>query len=278
VAGDGWRASTELRPRSIMGAERQRVIELFVEGEYDAEFLTHLLPRANLALSSIRIRVSGGKDAIRGELHARTSADTAICVALVDADERNVPDAREHARRELGNPRAEVFCAVPTIEAWLFADAEALRSCVGVGSREIVDRLPLPEEIPFPREIVRRLFEDEHASLCVVDRMDVAKASARSPSLHVFLRGLARIAGRPAILPDDVHTRSMERDVFSNLVAEISPAATVIYRTVDGATFTAEQMIRHIREGTSTGRQYASDLLRVSRDFLARQAQREARR
>ncbi|CAA9350245.1 MAG: hypothetical protein AVDCRST_MAG68-3568 [uncultured Gemmatimonadetes bacterium] len=262
-----------------MGAQRQPLVELFVEGEYEAEFLTHLLPRAELDLSRFRIRASGGKEAIRRELHARASEDAALCVALVDADERNVPDAREHARHALGNPRAEVFCAVPAIEAWLFADADALRAYVGArGSRDMIDRLPLPEEIPFPREVASRLFEDDRASFGVVDRMDVAKASARSPSLHVFLKGLGRIVGRHPALLDDVHARSMERDVFSNLVAEISPATTVIYRTVDGTTFTAEQMIRHIREGTSTGRQYASDLLRVSRDFLTRQAQREARR
>jgi hypothetical protein len=198
--------------------------------------------------------------------------------ALVDADERNVPDARAHARRELGDPDAEVFCAVPTIEAWLFADAEALLATVaGDHAKEFVARLPLPEEIPFPKQVVDQLFKSFRDSLRVIEQMDVAKACARSPSLHVFLGGLAELLGERFEVVEDVHVRSMPRDVFSNLVAEVMPGSMVIYKAVDGTAFTAEEMIRHIREGTTVGRQYSSDLLRISRDFLARRAEREAR-
>jgi len=257
-----------------MGAQRQPKVELFVEGAYDAEFLAHLFPRAKLDSSQIQVHVSG-RDAIRQRLHARPSADETAYVALLDADQPNVPDAREHARRELGNPHAEVFCAVPSIEAWLFADPDALLECVeGHHARDIIGRLPLPEQIPYPAEMAARLFPDPSASFCAIDRMDLCRAAARSPSLHAFLRGMARITGQRIKLPDDVHARSLGRDTFSNLIAEIAPADTIVYRTVDGSTFTAEQMIHHIREGTATGRQYASDLLRVSRDFLARQARR----
>lgn len=262
----------------VMDKRRVSALHLLVEGQHDAEFLRRLLPRAGFDLERIRIDVVGGKEAVRRVLHTSARVPGATLAALVDADERNVPDARAHARRALGEPDAEVFCAVPTIEAWLFADANALLDTVAEPrARELVARLPLPEEIPFPKQVVNQIFKGFGDSLRVIERMDVAKACARSPSLHVFLSGLAELLGERREAVEDVHVRSMPRDVFSNLVAEVMPADVVIYKAVDGTVFTAEEMIRHIREGTAVGRQYSSDLLRISRDFLARRAVREAR-
>lgn len=261
-----------------MNTPAQVKIDLFVEGQYDAAFLRVLLPRVSLGSADVTIHSVGGKAALRRILNSRAPFNGTRVVALVDADEPNVPDAREHARRELGYPNAAVFCAVPTIEAWLFADLEALLGTVrSEWARELVARLPLPEEIPFPKQLATRIFGDIQQSLSVVEQMDIAAACARSPSLNVFLKGLGEVAGADLVPAGDVHARSLPRDVFSNLLAEVSPAGSVVYRTVDGTSFTAEQMIRHVREGTDVGRQYSSDLLRISRDFLARQAQREAR-
>ena len=253
-------------------------VELFVEGEHDAEIVRHLLRRAKFDLERIHVVPLGSRDRIRDAL-AAGPRDGVVPVALVGTEARSVPDAQAHARRELGDPAAEVFCAVPTPAAWLFADPRAVRDCVDDDRmRELVGRLPLPEEIPFPEDLARRLFPHRPSSLRVAAKMDICTAAARSPSLHAFLSGLARITGNRISLPHDVHARSLGRDTFSNLIAEISPAESVIYRTMDGSTFTAGEMIREVREGTELGRQYSSDLLRISRDFLARKAQREARR
>ena len=72
----------------------------------------------------------------------------------------------------------------------------------------------------------------------------------------------------------EAYSRNLNRDIIANLMAEVSQPDTPVFRAADGATYTAEQMIRHIREGSPIGQQYASDLLRVSRDMLARQAKR----
>lgn len=256
----------------------RRGIELFVEGHYGADLVARLLARANFDMDRIAVVPAADLRAIREALSSGQSADPRTRVALVDTVGRTVPDARERARRELGHPNAEVFCAVPSVDAWLFSDLKALSECVGhEPARELIDRLPLPEEIPYPGELVEKLFPNPSASLCVADQMDVSVASARSPSLHAFLQGLAAITGTPISLPDDVHSRSVGRDTFSNLIAEIIPAESVIYRTIDGS-YTAGEMIREVRDGTELGRQYSSDLLRISRDFLARQAQRESQR
>jgi hypothetical protein len=253
-------------------------LELFVEGEDDAEIVSHLLRRAKFNLDSIQIVAAGDMRRMRDALGAVGRHGSGVSVALVEMEARSVPDAQERARRELGNPAAEVFCAVPTTAAWLFADTNALLKCVDDDrTREIVARLPLPEEIPFPRELAQRVFRDWRSALRVLDQMSICDAAARSPSLHAFLRGLARITGNRVSLPEDVHARSVGRDTFSNLIAEILPAESIIYRTIDGS-YTAGEMIREVRDGTELGRQYSSDLLRISRDFLARQAQRDLQR
>ena len=45
---------------------------------------------------------------------------------------------------------------------------------------------------------------------------------------------------------------------------------------MSGTSITAKEMLKNVREGSPLGQQYASDILRVARDFLARKARREA--
>lgn len=52
------------------------------------------------------------------------------------------------------------------------------------------------------------------------------------------------------------------------------PSHTIVWRTT-GKSFTAEELIKEIELGTETGLQYASDLLRIARDFLSRKAKKE---
>jgi len=48
-----------------------------------------------------------------------------------------------------------------------------------------------------------------------------------------------------------------------------------VWRTASGGTYTAADLRKEIEAGTPDGRQYASDLLRISRDFLRRKASRQ---
>jgi len=63
-------------------------------------------------------------------------------------------------------------------------------------------------------------------------------------------------------------------EVMAALVGECHPD-TVLWRTLDGQTYTAAQLAEHIRRRSEIGLQYASDLLRISRDFLRRASNRQ---
>lgn len=57
------------------------------------------------------------------------------------------------------------------------------------------------------------------------------------------------------------------------LLKEVSPDL-VMWRTTNNDTYTAGYLIKSLEAGNDTGRQFASDLLRVTRDFIQRQAAR----
>jgi hypothetical protein len=170
-----------------------------------------------------------------------------------------------------------VFCAVPTIEAWLFADDHlAEEQCAGdEETLAILRRIPMPEEIPTPKELARTMFGlPQHCHW--LRKLNVERAAARSPSLRTFLVGIGDMMGVPVRSAAESVGRSLSRNVLSSLLAEVLPSDTVVWRTADGDAYTAGDLRHHIEQGDEIGQQYASDLLRVSRDFLRRAAVRSA--
>lgn len=87
--------------------------------------------------------------------------------------------------------------------------------------------------------------------------------------------GVGRMLGVAVAGIEESVGRSLSRSVLASLLAEIIPSDTVVWRTASGDTFTAAQVRHHIEQGSPIGQQYASDLLRISRDFLRRMANRK---
>jgi hypothetical protein len=106
--------------------------------------------------------------------------------------------------------------------------------------------------------------------------MNVTRACARAPSLRHFLTGLGTLLDSPQIpvTVSESVPRNLSREVFAGLIREVMPATTTVWRTSEGYSFTAKQLLEEIENGSEIGRQYAADLLRVARDFLKRQALR----
>jgi hypothetical protein len=254
-------------------------ITLLVEGQYDQMIVAWILEAAGLPADRIDIAVADGKVGARKRVQSLPEGAAERTAVLIDLDEQSVPDAQARARAQLGDPPVQVFCAVPTIEAWLFAD-DVLAKEQGAKDEEalaILRRIPIPEEIPTPKELARKIFGlPQHCDW--LRRMNVQRASARTPALRTFLVGIGEMLGVPVTLASESVGRSLSRSVLSGLLAEVLPSDTVVWRTTGGDVYTAGDLRHHIESGDEIGQQYASDLLRVSRDFLRRAAGRTAPR
>lgn len=249
---------------------------LYVESQHDALYVERLLKVAGYPTDDLMIIPAGGKSSISKTLSRQTS-NLIRQAALIDLDSYTVFEAQERARQQLGNPNAAVFCAVPTLEAWLFADMEAaIRHARSDIDQDFLRSLPLPEEIPLPKQLATKVFGRADKAAEVFDDFDITVAASRSPSLRLFLEGMREFLNVQAPPTTNAYGNSIDREIFSNLLSEVSAPDTIIFRTLDGTNITAAEMLRSIREGSELGRQYASDLLRVARDLLARKAQREA--
>src|SRR6266545_2274632 len=249
----------------------EAIVDLVVEGRIGEEIVRPLLEAAGYPAHRVRILVAAGKYGAARLAHEMDASWRGA--VLVDLDESTVPDARTRAREQLGNPPVEVFCAVPEIEAWLFADDETAREHAQRDEevQRLVRRLPLPEEIPSPKELAMYVFGPS-SRWGFLRQIDVGRAAARSPSLRVFLEGMGKLLDVPTAWLLEGGGRSLGRDTLAGLIREVSPGDTVVWRSVDGDVYTANELARHIEEGDEVGRQYSSDLLRISRDFLRRTA------
>jgi hypothetical protein len=250
-------------------------IQLYVETQSDIQIVTWILEAAKYDLEKIKISAIRGKNNLKDYLNPLPSDIARSCGVLVDFKAESVLDALAGAKRQLRNPPVEVFCAVPEIEAWLFADERtALENVKTQWGREILPTLGLPEDIKTPKIHAEEAFGKTISSWEFVKNIDIDRASARSPSLRHFLTGLNHMLAVQPTPPLRSISRSISRDVFAGLISEVVPADTVIWRTASGDSFKAVELRRQIADGTEIGQQYASDVLRVARDFLKRKANR----
>lgn len=248
---------------------------LVVEGENDRQIVSAILEAAGFPLDRVQVVVAAGRYGAGREVADLADRVPGRCAVLVDLDEPSVPDARTRARKQLGDPPAEVFCAVPAVEAWLFADdgAVAANARSDDAVQGIVGRLPLPEEIPDPKQLAGQVFGPP-SKWEFLRSIDLGRAAARSPSLRNFLEGMGRLLGAPSEPLLENVGRHLTRDIIAGLIREVSPADATLWRTSNGEEYTASELQRLIEEGDPIGRQYASDLLRISRDLLRRTANR----
>ena len=251
---------------------------LYVESEREVILLEKLFKRAHYPVEHIRILPSNGKKNMANFLKKPWELEGVKYAALVNFDAKTVFDAVKRAKKYLGNPETKVFCAVPEIEAWLFADIEAAkRNVYSKNGLRLLNRVSLPEEIPHPRRLAYSVFGQktiEHYA-SVFDHFDVEIAASKSPSLRMFLEGTSRLLNIVRLPLADIRSRSVNCDILSNLLSEVSPSNAVIHRTMDGTNITTEQMIKFLRGGSKLGEQYATNVLRVARDSLTQKAQQE---
>ncbi|MFH7040775.1 DUF4276 family protein [Paucibacter sp. JuS9] len=248
-------------------------LTIFVEGPTDKIIVRYILDAAGVS-ESVAIQAHLGVQAVREAIKGLDNRGADKFLALIDADEMSTADSRELALSKLKHPHIPVYCAIPTIEAWLFADIDKARDGArSAQATKILDRAPLPESIPYPKVLAGHVFKKAPPgqAYSFLQGIDVPKAIARSSSLRSFLAGVFEILGRPATDEAQQLTGSVNRDVFATLLREL-PSSTVVWKTVDGSTIDAARLAREVVEGSDLGKQYITELLRIARDMIGRKA------
>lgn len=228
-------------------------VTLLVEGQTDETAVWMLLDRAQVPLDELEIRPCQGKD--RVVLTARDwRPETGTLAVLVDADEQAPDAAIASLRGSIGSQDVAVFVAVPSIEYWVVGDPAVARA--------------LREERTRPRPAA-----PESKLELLASTIDLERAAALNPSLRDFLSGMQALLGSPVTRWDASPGRKLSREIVAGLLQDL-PIDEVAWRTSDGESYTARKLILEVESGSEVGRQYASDLLRVARDLIKRQARK----
>lgn len=265
-------------------------VRVFVEGKADAFWTETLLRRAFPELKHVDVVPCGGKTSAIKQFVKNIASDKFRPVLLVDADTPYIKNAREEVlewidkfelaktvNREFLSER--IFFAIPTFEAWFFSDTAVIKEAAIRPGNLNLDRIYFPDEIPEPKQLARQLFGPGHGfqdfGRAIVERINLGVAVTRSPSLRDFLRGVGKIVGsdRFDALPDA--NRALGKRLLVSLLRETNQSETVIYRTLSGQRLTVDELITAIQDESEIASEYASDLLRVARDQLAREAKRK---
>jgi hypothetical protein len=245
-------------------------ILLLTEGETDIQIAKAILEAAKFPISQIQFEVADGwQNAFK--IAKNRTQDFDKVIVLVDTDAPTVPDAKLHWQNRLLNNDVEVLFAIPEIESWIFADEALLRKQLNGHASKTLDRLPLPEEIPHPKQLVGNILRTLKDRNFLKD-MDVQTAAARTPSLRDFLLKIGEYLD-----VDTTHLKgsvsvSMSRKVIAGLLKEVSASDKIMYKALDGNQYTAKEVWEQVEEGTEFGKQYALELLRVARDYIQWQA------
>jgi hypothetical protein len=245
-------------------------IVLITEGIRDIEIIKPILVAAKFPIGAIQFVPAGGIANTARLAKQYENAESVI--VLMDSDAPSVPDAQKKLQKQALIKGIKVLFAISEVEAWIFADDTLLlQQNLTDNSKEIISRLSLPEEIPYPRQLAYNLFKGK-TNWAFLEKMDINKATSRSPSLKVFLREIGTALNIDTHFIDNGMANTMDRKIFANLIKEVLYSDTIIYKTMDGTQFTAKEMLSNVEEGGEIGKQYTSDILRVARDLLKRQA------
>lgn len=255
--------------------DTNKQVTIYVEGDMDAVIVQNLLIASELG-NRTDLVVCGGKQSVKERVSGLKDSHSHKHIALIDADLASISDSAELAQQQLGRPSILVFAAVPCIEAWLFADEHAAHKALSSNqTARNIERLPLPELIPYPKQLACNVFGKQFRltpdRLTFLREIDVRRAAARSPSLRVFLSGVSKAAGLDSQFELTSLQRSVNRDVFSTLLREL-PASSIVWRTLDGSEVNAQELAKYVLEGTDLGKQYVTEVLRIARDLVVRRS------
>lgn len=251
------------------------MLNVAVEGRTDQTIVKSMLAAADITNVSIVVAKGNLGPSQLGLKRLNQLVVRKPCIVVYDQDSGSVGDAVE---KNIHHSEV-LFCpAIPTVEAWLFADSDALFTVLGDRAEALVGRMPLPEQLPYPKFLKSTILRDKDVYRRLLERINIRVAGSRSPSLKYFIETARRLSAFPPIKFDQSSNPAgqISREILRNLISEVYPSNKALFRSASGVVVTAEQMMQEITNGTDLGREYSSDILRVARDLLSRQAQKKS--
>ena len=251
------------------------MLTVFVEAKLDQEIVRAILSKISGSNQEFEvIAVNGSLDPRRSFDHLRRRIEhRGNSIAVYDQESGTIAD--HPGNNDLDSPDLEWCPAIPVVEAWLFADEDALLRSIPESLHDVVTRLPSPESIPYPKVLRNHLLRGTKSIEKIFSILNLDRAAARSPSLGNFLRASQRRLNLELTFDSaKVTSRQIDREIIRTLISEVYPGTTTIFRAGSGESFSANQMLQEISGGTSIGLEYSTAILRTARDLLQRQAQK----
>lgn len=256
------------------------MLTILVEGRTDSEIVKNILMAAEVPMDSIKIKAIQGKKKMKDVmLPIKLTGENFL--VLIDSDKLFVKDSIKEAQIQLDTKDENVFCAVPEIESWLFADdnlfkREVIHRVDKINRDEaldILDRIIQTDELIYPKKVLNimgLMGRGIKFDFSFLREMNIERACIRSTSLRNFLQGVFKALKIDDTVFTTMLSRNINRDIFSSLVKEVLPADEVIFKSLDGENISAKQMISEIETGTELGKDYCSQIFRIARDLLIR--------
>jgi|TARA_R110002124_G_scaffold287327_1_gene472907 hypothetical protein len=250
------------------------MLSVAVEGKLDETIVRAILTKAEV--NDFEIIVQNGSLALgsKGRSFLPQLSRDKPMIVLFDQESGSIGDA---VAENEGHSNI-IYCpAIPNADAWLFADSTAFFEVLGDKAEAFVGRLPLPEQLPYPKFLRSTMLRDPEVMQRLLQRISLLIAGSRSPSFKYFVQSARKLSGMAPVPFDQPsnHAGQLNREVLRNLISEIYPSEKTLFRSASGETISAERMMQEVTDGSDLGREYSSDILRVARDLLARQANKK---
>lgn len=246
---------------------------LLVEGERDKEIVNIILKLLKINSKTIKIEACGGKEKLKKKAKELSASQKNSVMCLMDSDKNSIENMKAHKAKELNLEGVTVFCAVPSIEAWVFADDILLEKVLLENKKReksinLLRRMSLPEEIIYPKQVLSNLFNGKIKDYTFMSKMNLERAITRSYSLKDFVIGISKELKMEAKEYKGVYGKNISRDIIINLLSETIDGDKVVYRTLKGREVTSKVLQEEIRNGSELGIEYISEVLRFSRDYF----------
>ena len=257
-------------------------IHLFVEGETDKIIIQNILLAAKYPVDRVEVEVAGGKSNVVkfAANHAKSPTKDVVVAAFVDADTVYVQEAIVQNKKRFKDVAVETFFAIPEIESWVFADEILLKKQIPNQFQKDAARMPMPEEIFYPKQILSNWLKNKKTKslseqYTFLTQTDIARATARCPSLSYFLRRIGELLELPSHITQPIENALVDvlpKRIFANLLKEVASPDAVVFRTMSGYNITVDELKTAVLAEDDLGKEYIGRVLRVARDIIKNQA------